>query len=1052
MRQSILLVVLFLSFSGTSRAQSAAALQVPNHNSTPTPCNPTRGLLYGDATANTTRSCPSAKTVSHLGARSPATLSNSLQRNSGPGGLALRGIADGGTPKTAGETTANIDADLHTKGPDPWFDITNYGARSVASPPTTTATITRGQKTAVLANGSLFQNGDSIRINYAGPATTLATPVGLRVAPYVNAGGSTSAPFTGAEAGVTTYAYKIIACDKQGGCTASSADSTSVTSQATLGRVTAKISSIALSNQALTVTTATAHGFSTEALVYIQYFSTHTPLFEGFYIIATVPDAKHFTVSVNYDSRVNSTPVSDTSGGTAVSFNCNHLQWAPTPNAWKYYIYGRSGNSFNLVGVTRPMENWWDDYGSSMMDNFSYPNYIPKSAPTSATHQYLLTTIVSGGGTNNITMSETASNSVVGSPAVFGSDAAILAAFKAAATGTGTGMGAVYIPAGVFFTAGFFTTPKSFLPYRIIQNGSLFLGDTLQFANPVVWTGFSAPSASAFQWNGAAVIVGGSANPAFPMIYMSQGASGSQFDHLNFRNFPSNGGLIFLGDVVTNLSWDYVTMGDGGGANQDYMGQLLDIRGDFSFRFNKCTFVVGQAPDNTEASIGYTFQPGIVIRPRVDGTSTAGGNASFEHSWFVGRAGVEQNASPGRPGDPAPGGVGLFRMSDIQTQNMPIPLVAFSSYPNVNPVNGGTYMETITPADFPTAVVANFNMGNTNGISNINPIGSLQGGHNWFTGNPMAGVAGLSSGLNREGFAYAVGVYANQPKYGLYTGGQFSVVENLDMTAGHGITVPFPSVSVPSVRLTECSANCLQAATFSFKVSTVGADAGESTLGLQSLPITTNGSQNVIVSWTDVPGVVGYRVYGCTGSGTGCTLIHSCGGSLLPLVQSNTCTASYGFTDRGAQSLSSTGLPSLYPGEVSTKTLRIASTTAGDYGVATLFGNFTANRAQSFPDATGTHSLLNVQSCGTNSKCAAKTISLPRIVYGSTSLVAGSPSSVTITSISPAFSSARSYICTATNATTAANGVKVANLSASSFTITGAIDVTDTINYICVGD
>src|SRR5208337_864661 len=116
----------------------------------------------------------------------------------------------------------------------------------------------------------------------------------------------------------------------------------------------------------LNVTTTSAHRFSPNELIYIQYFSSNTSLFEGWYIIATTPDATHFTVTTNYDSRVNGTPTSDTSAETVVGFNSVHLQWTPVMNAWKYYIYGRSGGSYNLIGVTIPEQNWWDDYGSPM--------------------------------------------------------------------------------------------------------------------------------------------------------------------------------------------------------------------------------------------------------------------------------------------------------------------------------------------------------------------------------------------------------------------------------------------------------------------------------------------------------------------------------------------------------------------------------------------------------------------------------------------------------------------------------------------------------------
>jgi hypothetical protein len=94
----------------------------------------------------------------------------------------------------------------HIQGPDPYVDIRNYGARNIPYPNTplvTTCSITSGSGTMTLDlnTGSQILNGDSVRCDGAGPATSLTTPTGLTVSPYVNAGGSTSAPFTGPSTG-----------------------------------------------------------------------------------------------------------------------------------------------------------------------------------------------------------------------------------------------------------------------------------------------------------------------------------------------------------------------------------------------------------------------------------------------------------------------------------------------------------------------------------------------------------------------------------------------------------------------------------------------------------------------------------------------------------------------------------------------------------------------------------------------------------------------------------------------------------------------------------
>jgi Pectate lyase superfamily protein len=104
------------------------------------------------------------------------------------------------------------------------------------------------------------------------------------------------------------------------------------------------------------------------------------------------------------------------------------------------------------------------------------------------------------------------------------------------------------------------------------------------------------------------------------------------------------------------------------------------------------------------------------------------------------------------------------------------------------------------------------------------------------------------------------------------------------------------------------------------------------------------------------------------------------------------------------------------------------------------------------PTATGTVSLATMQSCGTTATCAHTNIVGGQIVYGSAPLVSASPSTVTIAGISPAFSSSTSYFCIAQDVTTGTNPVNVANVSGSSFTITGPNTVTDTVSYQCTGN
>lgn len=92
-----------------------------------------------------------------------------------------------------------------------------------------------------------------------------------------------------------------------------------------------------------------------------------------------------------------------------------------------------------------------------------------------------------------------------------------------------------------------------------------------------------------------------------------------------------------------------------------------------------------------------------------------------------------------------------------------------------------------------------------------------------------------------------------------------------------------------------------------------------------------------------------------------------------------------------------------------------------------------------------------VQACGATSTCANTAQTSAFIIQGSAPLVSGTPSTVVVTGISPAFTSTATYNCTVTDQT-AGSALFYAKTSSSSITITGPNTVTDVVSYICVGN
>jgi len=128
---------------------------------------------------------------------------------------------------------------------------------------------------------------------------------------------------------------------------------------------------------------------------------------------------------------------------------------------------------------------------------------------------------------------------------------------------------------------------------------------------------------------------------------------------------------------------------------------------------------------------------------------------------------------------------------------------------------------------------------------------------------------------------------------------------------------------------------------------------------------------------------------------------------------------------------------------------------SGSAGLDILWADSTAHRLKVNNNNAGTDVIGDtlVQYCGTTSTCSHTNQLNPQVVYGSAALASASPSTVTITGISPAFTSATSYKCALNNETTRTNAVQVSSYaSGSSFVITGPNTVTDTVGYVCVGN
>lgn len=338
-----------------------------------------------------------------------------------------------------------FDVNVAFKGPNPYYDVTRYGVRAVSTVPSASATINSGSSSVTLSAASTFQNGDGVVLYGAGAPHSLSTPGAPTVTPSVARVLTATGIVVNGPTGATTYNYKVIARDKNGGLTAASTVGTTTTGAASLGSQSAGISAMTRSNATVTVTTSSAHGLTIGSMVYIQMSAGDTS-FAGWYQVLTTADNTHFTFTSGLDTRNGANTTWTPGTATVYWFNCNRVAWSAVTGAFQYYIYSdrASAGTFALIGVSKPVNGafvegslYWDDFGSPMMDGLtSQPGNIPATAPASATSDNLVTTILSGAGTTTLTLATTAGTSVSGVSILFDNAPNILTAATAANAAT----------------------------------------------------------------------------------------------------------------------------------------------------------------------------------------------------------------------------------------------------------------------------------------------------------------------------------------------------------------------------------------------------------------------------------------------------------------------------------------------------------------------------------------------------------------------------------------------------------------------------------------
>ena len=748
-----------------------------------------------------------------------------------------------------GGTVANpttFSSSIFNCGPNPWIDITCYGARAVSTIPTGTATF-NGTTTITLSGlTAQFANPDGITVLGAGATNVMATPAAPGVTAVLAQVGMNTGDTAPGLTGGTPYAYCIVGIDLGRGTTACSPTTSIATGPATLGPVITNVTSIAQSNNIFTVTTASASGTNTNAQIYLT--GSTNPTFSGPRKTATVTDSTHFTFAGGDDTRNETNPPAPATGGTVTVYNANEIAipssivsisgtsvsltsganfntgWpagtllvvngicttvgsvgstsamtiatttaCPTlptgtaavlQTANQFAVYNATSGAF--VGLCRPGETVCDDFGQAAP---ARPIWLPATMPGSATNDELTTTVASGGGTNTLVLNAAATQTGTGT-AVMDAGPGFKAAYVAASTSPLSS--SIHIPVaatGTVYPFQSYTAVSGGVSPTVLMQNPILVNDTIALTGGMTWTGelggASPACAGSFSWAAAQQIEVGTAFPALAL--------------------PS--GSLILDKVALVAQHDnglMATIGPGGGFNVTISNScFMRVGGTDTLGMAIVGYGASeQTYDHVLFSINDTSANGSIITPLVfyrnDNQNLNGSGDFVCHSCFnVGRGFLFDSF-------PMSGSNSHYDFYDGYAQQMRSPLVTFGGLnaPTIN-ITGQT-QDTISIA----AVAL---IGTNDPAVNIIALPDL--------GVEANGVPGLVSGtpitgLNANTQATTLGQNTSTARFrsqvflaGLSTTPDFESLQYFDseVRIGPGYTMFSPLAGPATVTATVCA-------------------------------------------------------------------------------------------------------------------------------------------------------------------------------------------------------------------------------------------------------
>lgn len=631
---------------------------------------------------------------------------------------AISSVFTGGT--VSGSTT--FLSNLYQCGPNMWIDITcpAYGGRAVTTAPTATASCNGSTTINVTGISGTFQNGDGITIPQCGATNTLSTPIAPVVTAVVAKVGMGTGDVAAGLTGSTPYSYYLIGRTKGQGLTAGGAVGTLTTGAATLGPVATTSATFTRSNNQTTVTTSAPTGIAAGGIAFIA--GANPVDFSGIYHAATITDSTHFIINEGIDTRAGGGVATSGTSGTVTVYNANHLT-IPTA-AYQYYVCNGTTNAF--MGIVRPGETGWDDFGQAAP---SRPAWMPATCPTSATNDSLSTTIVSGAPLGPFIVANAATQTITGQAAIFDDGPALGKCYTTASTSPLSST--CHWPAvatGTTYPINSYVGMTGGLPVKVVQEGPITLNDTIATPSNMWWDGLlggGSLSTPAFSWGPGQIINIGTAFPGIAADSIS-----ARFSNIAF-SAPANGLMVTVGPgggFDSTFDWDSFNIP--GGA--DTMGMAIVGYGASNISLNYDSFVT-----NDSGGYGYSLTPMVFFRNDVS-NSNGSGDAAGDHIFCVGRC-MAWDSSP------AVGAGAHYIFTNAYAQGLRTPFITLGSLngPYVS-VCGWTNDTSIT------AVIDNLG---ANGMSAhlcgmTNNSSETFGPPGLVTGDPIQGLTGDVSATN----------------------------------------------------------------------------------------------------------------------------------------------------------------------------------------------------------------------------------------------------------------------------------------------------------------